>query len=68
MGWKNKPTNFALEVLKNADDHIKKIILGMVTMYCLESIRFIVSFCCSFAFSEHSKMVGNGKLISLISR
>ena len=52
----------------NRDDHIKKIILGMVTMYCLESIRFIVSFCCSFAFSEHSKMVGNGKLISLISR
>ena len=26
MGWKNKPTNFALEVLKNADDHLKKII------------------------------------------
>lgn len=26
MGWKNKPTNFALEVLKNADNHLKKII------------------------------------------
>ena len=26
MGWKNKPSNFALEVLKNADDHLKKII------------------------------------------
>ena len=26
MGWKNKPTNFALEVLKNADDHLKKIV------------------------------------------
>ena len=26
MGWKNKPTNFALEVVKNADDHLKKII------------------------------------------
>ncbi|MEK5787673.1 hypothetical protein V3528_07700 [Acinetobacter johnsonii] len=26
MGWKNKPSNFALEVVKNADDHLKKIV------------------------------------------
>ena len=26
MGWKNKPSNFSLEVLKNADNHLKKII------------------------------------------
>ena len=26
MAWKNKPTNFALEVVKNADDHLKKVI------------------------------------------
>ena len=26
MGWKNKPTNFALDVLKTADDHLKKIV------------------------------------------
>lgn len=26
MAWKNKPSNFALEVVKNADDHLKKII------------------------------------------
>ena len=26
MSWKNKPTNFSLEVLKNADDHLKKIV------------------------------------------
>lgn len=26
MGWKNKPSNFALEVVKNADGHLKKII------------------------------------------
>ena len=26
MGWKNKPPNFALEVVKNADDHLKKIV------------------------------------------
>lgn len=26
MAWKNKPTNFAIEVLKDADDHLKKIV------------------------------------------
>lgn len=26
MAWKNKPTNFALDVVKNADDHLKKIV------------------------------------------
>ena len=26
MTWKNKPTNFALEVVKNADSHLKKIV------------------------------------------
>ncbi len=26
MTWKNKPTNFALDVLKTADDHLKKIV------------------------------------------
>lgn len=26
MGWKNKPSNFALEIEKNADDHLKKIV------------------------------------------
>ncbi|MEK5788867.1 hypothetical protein V3528_14010 [Acinetobacter johnsonii] len=26
MSWKNKPTNFALDVVKNADNHLKKII------------------------------------------
>ena len=26
MAWTNKPTNFAIDVIKNADDHLKKII------------------------------------------
>ncbi len=26
MAWTKKPTNFALEVVKNADNHLKKII------------------------------------------
>ena len=25
MGWKNKPTNFALDVLKDAEKHVQKI-------------------------------------------
>ena len=56
------------EIIIDEGEHIKKIILAIVTMYCLESVRFIVSFCCSFAFSERKLMVGNGKLITLISR
>ena len=56
------------EIILDEGEHIKKIILAIVTMYCLESIRFIVSFCCSFAFSERKLMVGNSKLITLISR
>lgn len=26
MAWKNKPSSFAIEVVKNADDHLKKIV------------------------------------------
>lgn len=26
MSWKNKPTNFTLDVLKDANDHLKKIV------------------------------------------
>ena len=26
MAWTNKPTNFAIDVLKDADDHLKKIV------------------------------------------
>ena len=26
MTWKNKPTNFAIEVMRTADDHLKKIV------------------------------------------
>lgn len=30
MAWKNKPTNFALEVVKSADSHLKKIVGEML--------------------------------------
>lgn len=26
MAWTNKPTNFAIDVMKDADDHLKKIV------------------------------------------
>ena len=37
MGWKNKPSNFALEVLKNADDHLKKIVGGTLQQVIVRS-------------------------------
>ena len=37
MAWTNKPTNFAIDVLKNADDHLKKIV-GETTSASRDSI------------------------------
>jgi ribonucleoside-diphosphate reductase beta chain len=45
-----------------------KLYLTLASIYILEGIRFYVSFACSFAFGENSKMEGNSKLISLIAR
>ncbi len=45
-----------------------ELYLTMVTVNVLEAIRFYVSFACSFAFAESSKMEGNAKLIKLIAR
>ena len=46
----------------------KKLYLCLVCVNILEGIRFYVSFACSFAFAERKLMVGNAKVISLISR
>lgn len=46
----------------------QKLYLTLASIYILEGIRFYVSFACSFAFGENSKMEGNSKLISLIAR
>lgn len=40
----------------------------LVSVNVLEAIRFYVSFACSFAFAERSKMEGNAKIIRLIAR
>lgn len=52
----------ALRELKRA------LYLTMVSVNVLEAIRFYVSFACSFAFAERSKMEGNAKIIRFIAR
>lgn len=46
----------------------KKLYLTMASVNVLEAIRFYVSFACSFAFAERTKMEGNAKIIKLIAR
>jgi ribonucleoside-diphosphate reductase beta chain len=45
-----------------------KLYLTIITIYILESVRFYVSFACSFAFAENSVLHGNASIISLIAR
>jgi ribonucleoside-diphosphate reductase beta chain len=45
-----------------------KLYLALISVYVLESIRFYVSFACSFAFGQLGKMTGNAKIIKLIAR
>ena len=46
----------------------RKLYRAVVNVYILESIRFYVSFACSFAFGENKIMEGNAKIIGLIAR
>ncbi|MEX1213991.1 class Ia ribonucleoside-diphosphate reductase subunit beta [Saccharospirillum sp.] len=46
----------------------RKLYLTLASVNVLEAIRFYVSFACSFAFAERSKMEGNAKIIRLIAR
>lgn len=50
------------------DDPKSQIYLTLISINILESIRFYVSFACSFAFAENKKMVGNADIIKLIQR
>jgi ribonucleoside-diphosphate reductase beta chain len=45
-----------------------KLYLALISVYALESIRFYVSFACSFAFGQQGKMRGNADIIRLIAR
>ena len=46
----------------------KQIYMTVVSINILETMRFYVSFVCSFAFAENKKMVGNADIIKLIKR
>lgn len=46
----------------------RKLYLALFSVYALESIRFYVSFACSFAFGQQGKMKGNADIIKLIAR
>lgn len=52
----------------NMHDLKKKLYLTITSVNVLEAIRFYVSFACSFAFAERTKMEGNAKIIKLIAR
>lgn len=50
-------------------EHKKALWLALVSANALESVRFYVSFACSYAFAEiMNKMEGNAKIIKLINR
>jgi len=55
-------------VVINLRELKKKLYLTIVSVNVLEAIRFYVSFACSFAFAERTKMEGNAKIIKLIAR
>lgn len=42
--------------------------MTLISVYCLEGIRFYLSFACSFVFAENKKMEGNAKIITLIAK
>jgi ribonucleoside-diphosphate reductase beta chain len=48
--------------------HMAQIYRTLFSVYALESVRFYVSFACSFSFNERSLMEGNSKIITLIAR
>lgn len=57
---------------RNGNGHLtllkEKFYLALASVYALESIRFYVSFACSFSFAQLGKMTGNGRIIKLIAR
>ena len=46
----------------------RQLYLTLIAVNVLESIRFYVSFACSFSFAERAIMEGNAKIIKLIAR
>ncbi|KEY91093.1 ribonucleoside-diphosphate reductase 1 subunit beta [Candidatus Photodesmus blepharus] len=55
-------------IVVSLNDLKRKLYLCLMSINALESIRFYVSFACSFAFAERELMEGNAKIIKLIAR
>jgi ribonucleoside-diphosphate reductase beta chain len=51
-----------------AFEHKRLAYRAMLSVYALESIRFYVSFACTFALAQQGLMTGNAKEIKLIAR
>lgn len=45
-----------------------KLYLAIFSVFALESIRFYVSFACSFAFGQQGKLKGNAEIIRMIAK
>jgi ribonucleoside-diphosphate reductase beta chain len=56
------------QVSLNLRELKRRLYLALMSVYVLESIRFYVSFACSFAFGQRGIMVGNANIIKLIAR
>ena len=56
------------KVVVDSKDIKTKLYLTLASVNVLEAIRFYVSFACSFAFAERTRMEGNAKIIRLIAR
>ncbi|QJC28802.1 ribonucleotide-diphosphate reductase subunit beta [Enterobacteriaceae endosymbiont of Plateumaris consimilis] len=56
------------KIIVNLYELKKKLYLCLMNINILESIRFYVSFACSFAFAERELMEGNAKIIRFIAR
>lgn len=52
----------------NLLQHKRLAYRAMVSVYALESIRFYVSFCCTFSLGQQGLMLGNAKEMQLIAR
>jgi ribonucleoside-diphosphate reductase beta chain len=60
--------NNLLLTQERKEEIMKILYLTLISVYCLEGIRFYLSFACSFIFAENKKMEGNAKIITLIAK
>jgi ribonucleoside-diphosphate reductase beta chain len=60
--------NILLLSAEEKKELMKALYLALVSVYCLEGVRFYLSFACSFIFAENKKMEGNAKIITLIAK